>query len=359
MSKPRVLVVDDTAVVRRLLSEVIERDEELELAGTAPNGKVALMKLPQLNPDIITLDIEMPVMDGIETLKEIRKFDKKTPIIMLSSLTRTGAEKTFEALSAGATDYLLKPTNVNDIDGTIKELNRLLLPKLKEYTKKAQTSRSPKNTAEEASKHVPSDSAGPFEILCIGTSTGGPNALETLFYRLQEPLLMPTVIVQHMPPVFTRTLAARLDRLSPNRVFEGEEQQLLEPGCAYIAPGGKHMEVQMVRGQARIHLHEGPPENSCRPAVDTLFRSVAEIYGNAALGIILTGMGQDGLRGCRELRERGSHIISQDKSTSLIWGMPRAIEEANLAHKILPLELIPAAIYARQAKYAAPVKLHS
>ncbi|MBK1878269.1 protein-glutamate methylesterase/protein-glutamine glutaminase [Pelagicoccus mobilis] len=353
MPKPRVLIVDDTSVVRRLLSEVIERDDELDVAGTAPNGKVALMKLPQLNPDIITLDIEMPEMDGIETLREIRKVDKRTPVIMLSSLTRTGAEMTFEALSAGATDYLLKPAKVTDFATTLKELNQLLLPKLKAHVKLPEPTVSTAQPAPaKPSSAIPnSTSNGPFNILCIGTSTGGPNALETIFHRLQEPLSVPAVIVQHMPPVFTRTLAERLDKISPNRVFEGEDGQLLEPGCAYIAPGGKHMEVKRVGNEVRLHLHEGPPENSCRPAVDTLFRSVASTYKDGALGIILTGMGQDGLRGCEALHEQGSRIISQDQKTSLIWGMPRAVTEANLAHQTLPLDNIPGAIYTRMSSH--------
>lgn len=353
MAKPRVLVVDDTAVVRRLLSEVISRDPDLEVAGTAPNGKVALLKLPQLNPDIITLDIEMPVLDGIETLKEIRKVDKRTPIIMLSSLTRTGAEMTFEALASGATDYLLKPAKVTDFAATLKELNERLLPKLKAHVRPHQAKVSPPIQKNETAAAIasPHSADGPFKILCIGTSTGGPNALETIFHRLQELLTVPAVIVQHMPPVFTRTLAERLDKVSPNRVVEGEEGQILKPGHAYIAPGGQHMEVKQAGTEHRIHLHDGPPENSCRPAVDTLFRSVANHFGDGALGIILTGMGQDGLRGCKELHERGSRIISQDQNSSLIWGMPRAVTEANLAHQILPLESIPGAIYTRMSSH--------
>lgn len=351
MAKPRVLIVDDTAVMRRLLTEVIERDPDLEVAGTAPNGKVALMKLPQLNPDIITLDIEMPILDGIETLKEIRKTNKSTPIVMLSSLTRTGAEKTFEALSAGATDYLLKPSSITDFAATIKELNLHLIPKLKAHAIRPRANFTKRPAAKTPPLFTDSTSNGPFKILCIGTSTGGPNALESLFHRLQEPLTVPIVIVQHMPPVFTRTLAERLDKLSANRVFEGEQNQPVEPGCAYIAPGGKHMEVRKIDGQLRIHLHEGPPENSCRPAVDTLFRSVANTFGDGAVGVILTGMGSDGLLGCRELRERGSHIISQDKESSLIWGMPRAITEAQVAHQVLPLNDIAPAIYKRMGRY--------
>lgn len=354
MKKARVLVVDDTSVVRRLISEVIDRDDELEVAGTAPNGKVALMKLRQLKPDIVTLDIEMPGLDGIETLKEIRKADSTTPIIMLSALTRTGADLTLEALASGASDYLLKPQKVSDFAATLKELNERLVPKLKAHVSRARKAK-PEADQEPSTppfRPSPKDANGPFKILCIGTSTGGPNALETIFHKLQEPLTVPTVIVQHMPPVFTRSLAERLNKLSPNHVVEGEQGQAVKPGWAYIAPGGKHMEIRRVGEELQIHLHEGAPENSCRPAVDTLFRSVARIYGNAALAVILTGMGQDGLKGCQELYELGSRIISQDRFTSLIWGMPRAVAEANIAHQILPLSDIPHAIYTRMATHA-------
>lgn len=352
MVKKRVLVVDDTVVIRRLLSEVINRDPDLEVCGIAPNGKVALMKLPHLNPDIITLDIEMPEMDGLATLREIRKIDKKTPIIMLSSLTRTGADQTFQALSLGATDYLLKPSNLSNFSETIAELEHLLIPKIKAlFPKKEQAlplkRAIARKTADPVLNKLRKTQNQKIDILCIGTSTGGPIALETLVKKLQKRLTVPTVIVQHMPPVFTKSLAERLDRISPNSFFEGEENQVLENGCVYIAPGGKHMEVRKDGTQVKIHLHEGIPENSCRPAVDVLFRSVANVYRKNVLGIILTGMGQDGLRGCNALVDAGGSVYSQDKSSSVIWGMPKAISDANLAEKILPLKDIPEHIYDR------------
>ncbi len=350
MSKKRILVVDDAAVIRRMVSKIIDDEEDYEVIGIAANGNIALRKFEQLKPDLITLDIEMPDRDGISTLKEIRKTNSKIPIIMLSSLTKTGAEKTFEALQPGATDYLAKPSKISDFLKSIDELKRLLIPRINAHFPKEKEStvtrhNNPKKSTRLNTQRV---SFAPPEILCIGSSTGGPNALGDLIKNLNERLPIPTVIVQHMPPVFTKTLADRLDKLSPNTCYEAKDGQSIQPGCVYIAPGGKHMELVRESDQTVIRLNENSPENSCRPSVDPLFRSVSQIYGSKTLALVLTGMGRDGLNGCEHISETSGQIIVQDRESSVVWGMPRSVAEAGLADQILPLDEIPKAILEAQ-----------
>jgi len=349
MKKIRVLVVDDAAVMRRLISSVIEEDQDCEVAGIAANGRIALSKLNAVNPDLVTLDVEMPVMDGIETIREIRKINRHVPIIMLSSLTKTGAEKTFEALAAGATDYLLKPASVADFSKTLEELKLLLLPRVKAYfpNLKVGSSRPVDRVRNGSLERTVAKCSEPPQVLCVGASTGGPHALEQIFRSFSEPLPVPGLIVQHMPPVFTRTLAERLDKYSPNRFFEGEEGQKVEAGCVYVAPGGKHMEVEKIGRDVFLRLNENPPENSCRPAVDTLFRTAADVYQGRVLSLVLTGMGQDGLKGCEAIREVGGTVLIQDEQSSVVWGMPRAVWEAGLADEALSLEKVPEEVAAR------------
>ncbi len=351
MPKIRVLIVDDTIVIRRLVSQIIEQDPDLEVAGVAANGNIALQKLTQVNPDVVTLDVEMPEMDGIETVKEIRKTHPNLPIIMFSSLTSRGAEATLECLDAGATDYVTKPQNVAGFAQSMDVLKEDLLPRIKSCCANKLVSQRPPKTNEAAALRKPIKPADkgshPVGILSIGTSTGGPNALAKLFQGITDPLPVPIVIVQHMPPLFTKSLAQRLDRNSSTNFFEGEENQEIEPGCAYIAPGGKHMELRRDNAKIRIRLHEGPLENSCRPAVDPLFRSVAKCYGPTALALILTGMGQDGLRGCEAICQSGGVALAQDEATSVVWGMPGYIAEKGLAEEVLPLDKIAASLQRR------------
>ncbi|NEQ70992.1 MAG: chemotaxis response regulator protein-glutamate methylesterase [Symploca sp. SIO2D2] len=337
MAKVRVLIVDDSVVIRRMISKVIEADPELEVAGIASNGQIALQKIPQFNPDIITMDIEMPVLNGISTVREIRKTYDKLPIIMFSTLSTKGARATLEALAAGATDYITKPANVGNVTEGLETLQHDLIPKIKAHFPQEQTSRP---IIEQRSPARQNQRAKPPKAFCIGSSTGGPNALSKLFADIQYTIPVPTFIVQHMPPVFTKMLADRLDKDSPNRFYEGQEGQIAEPGCVYIAPGGKHMEVVSLNGQTGIRLTENPPENSCRPAVDVLFRSAASTYGGALLAAVLTGMGSDGKRGSEVIKDRGGQILAQDEASSVVWGMPRYIAESGLADKILPLDHI-------------------
>ena len=350
MPRIRVLIVDDAVVMRKMITEALSSDPEIEVVGTAANGKIALQKIPQVNPDIITMDVEMPEMDGLQTVRELRKTYAKLPVIMFSTLTLRGAGSTLDALAAGATDYVTKPANVGNIVEGISRLKSDLIPKLKLHCRHvlpaaAGISTSSGTTSARVSQSAPkADSSLVPLVFAIGCSTGGPNALAALFADITSPLPVPGLIVQHMPPLFTKMLAERLGKNSPNRFFEGEEGQLVEPGCMYIAPGGRHMEVRREVGGTRLRLHDAPPENSCRPAVDVLFRSVATVYGAGVLALIMTGMGQDGLRGCQHIREGGGRIIVQDEATSVVWGMPGYVAQAGIADKILPLPQLGAEV---------------
>lgn len=353
MPKIRVLVVDDSVVVRRMISDALSRDPALELAGVAPHGGIALQRIPQVNPDIITLDVEMPEMDGITTLREIRKIYPKMPVIMFSTLTAKGAVTTIEALSAGASDYVAKPANVGSVSEGLQRLASELIPKIKALCGQtrppvvAAPAPRPVATSVPLLPKVVRPPASPVEIVCIGTSTGGPNALVEVFKQIPANFPVPIVIVQHMPPVFTALLAERLTANSAIKFSEGKEGDLVRPGTAYIAPGGLHMEVVLHNNIRKIHLQEGPPENSCRPAVDVLFRSVANHYGSGTLGVVLTGMGQDGMRGCELIRERRGQVLAQDEASSVVWGMPGAVVQAGYADKILPLDQVGAEMLRR------------
>ncbi|HRE84144.1 MAG TPA: chemotaxis response regulator protein-glutamate methylesterase [Opitutaceae bacterium] len=349
MPKIRVLVVDDAVVMRRLISEALSRDPEIEVVGLAAHGKIALAKIPQVNPDVITLDVEMPELDGIETVREIRKTYQRLPVIMFSTLTERGAVRTLEALAAGATDYVTKPANVGSVTASLQRLQEELIPKIKLHGRGIRstpasvvantgTLGAPQLNSRPSEKSVAAPVAP--ELFCIGCSTGGPNALAEIFANLPAAPAVPIVIVQHMPVLFTKMLAERLDKLGPVRFSEGVDGQALAPGHAYIAPGGRHMEVQRIGGSLRIRLHDQPPENSCRPAVDVLFRSVAAASGKNVLALILTGMGQDGLHGCHSLHELHAQILAQDEASSVVWGMPGHVAQAGLAHRILPLKEI-------------------
>jgi two-component system chemotaxis response regulator CheB len=346
MPKIRVLVVDDAVVIRRMITEVLGRDPQIEVVGAAANGKIALQKIPQVNPDLITLDVEMPEMDGLQTLRELRKVYPRLPVIMFSTLTARGAMTTIEALSAGASDYVTKPGNVGSITEGIAKLESELLPKVKALCRQIieATPRTVPPAPVVAGAKPPASlrpsKPVPIEILCIGTSTGGPNALAEVFKVFPGDFPVPIVIVQHMPPMFTALLAERLTSNSAIKFAEGKEGGKLQPGHGYIAPGGKHMEVRRQGLGVFVRLHEEPPENSCRPAVDVLFRSVVATYGSAVLGVILTGMGQDGLRGCELIRERQGQILAQDEASSVVWGMPGAVANAHLPDKILPLDQV-------------------
>jgi two-component system chemotaxis response regulator CheB len=333
MPPVRVLIVDDSVVVRKLLSEAIAASPEVQLAGTASNGAIALAKIPQLNPDVITLDIEMPGLNGIETLTEIRKLYPKLPVIMFSTLTEQGAAVTLEALSLGASDYMTKPTNSASLVSAMGQVRRELVAKIVSLAKR---NREHQHVAAlPAEKRRPG--ANPIEILAIGTSTGGPNALAEVIPQLPADFAVPVVIVQHMPRLFTRLLAERLDSKSALAVHEGQAGMALKAGHVWIAPGDYHMKVARKGLSTVLEVNQDPPENSCRPAVDVLFRSVAQTYGSNVLAVVMTGMGSDGARGAAHIREAGGEIIVQDEASSVVWGMPGAVLGSGGADVICPL----------------------
>jgi two-component system chemotaxis response regulator CheB len=345
MAKIRVLIVDDAVVVRHIVSGVLTTDPDLEVVGSAANGLIALAKIPQVNPDVITLDVEMPEMDGLETLVAIRRQYPHLPVIMFSTLTHRGASATLDALAMGANDYVTKPSNVGSLSAAQQSLREQLIPKIKVFCgKSARSVAGPAKFGEGLSRSQQfraMDSApGVVEAIAIGASTGGPNALTQLVSSLPENFPVPIFIVQHMPAVFTRLLAERLDQKSPLKVCEAAPGDEVRPGCVYVAPGNFHMTLKREGSVVRIQTNQEPPENLCRPAVDVLFQSVANIYGAGIFGVILTGMGEDGLRGCQRIRENGGQIITQDESSSAVWGMPGIVTKAGLSNKVVPLREI-------------------
>ena len=341
MAKIRILVVDDSAVFRRLVSDELMSDPGLEVVGTAADGKIALARMTQVNPDLVILDVEMPVMDGLETLKELRKTYRRLPIIMFSSLTERGAEVTLDALALGASDYFAKPTDLGSMDASLRVIREELIPKIKMLCAPPGSHAKPAGSPATASAPALAPaSTGTVRVVVIGASTGGPNALAEIFTQLSADFPVPILIVQHMPPMFTRLLSERLSAESQIRVAEGASGTVVQPGRAWVAPGDHHMIVVRDGAQHRLLLHKDPPENSCRPAVDVLMRSSAQAYGADQLAVILTGMGQDGLRGSEAIREAGGKVIAQDEATSVVWGMPGYVARAGLAEKVLPISQV-------------------
>jgi two-component system chemotaxis response regulator CheB len=353
MRRIRILVVDDAVVVRRLVTDALASDPMLEVVGAAANGRIALAKIPQVNPDLVTLDVEMPVMDGLETLREIRKNYPKLPVIMFSTLTERGAATTLDALALGANDYVTKPANVGSVVAALERVRMELIPRAKALCASvaglSDPTLMPQRAASPAIKLPPRPLKAPqnVQVVAIGVSTGGPNALAEVIPQLPANFPVPVLIVQHMPPVFTKLLAERLTVRSQIPVEEAKFGRVLLPGHVWMAPGDFHMEVERQGPTARIKTHQGPPENSCRPAVDVLFRSVAEAYGPATLAVVMTGMGQDGLRGCQEIRAAGGQVLAQDEASSVVWGMPGFVAQAGLADKVLPLDQLPGEIVRR------------
>ena len=346
MNKTRVLVVDDAVVVRRVVSHVLSSDPALEVAGTAINGKIALAKLARLKPDLVTLDLEMPQMDGLETLKALRRENPGLPVIMLSRFTERGAAATSKAMSLGANDYVTLPDGSENINDAMQRIREQLIPKIKMLTRpaRAATSKSGMSALRRGRAKPPFDHGSPYsnrprriEIVAIGVSTGGPDALAAILPAIPCDFPVPIVIVQHMPPEFTRRLAEQLRSKSAISVSEGATNDLIFPGHAWLAPGGHHMLVIRDTQGSRLQMTMSAPENYCRPSVDVLFRSVVEAYGAGTLAVVLTGLGQDGLRGCEEIRAAGGQVLVQDEASSVVWGMPGAVAKAGLADQIVPL----------------------
>ncbi len=336
MKPLRILIVDDSAAVRRLLRLSLSEDPELEICGVAANGKIALALLEQNVPDVVTLDIEMPEMDGLTTLGLIRKRYPKLPVIMFSTLTERGAVATLDALSLGASDYVTKPTTVSEPSRSIASIKEQLIPRIKSLCSRVAIVPAQRRVVPQA----PKQGISPVELLAIGTSTGGPNALAEVLAALPADLPVPVVIVQHMPATFTRFLAERLSLICPLPVREAVGGTKLAPGEVWIAPGDHHLIVTGMRSSCCLQLLQTPPENSCRPSVDVLFRSAAQVFHQGLLAVVMTGMGQDGLRGSEVVCSLGGHVWAQDAATSIVWGMPGFVVQNGLAQRVLPLGLI-------------------
>lgn len=379
----RVLVVDDSLIVRRIITQSLAGLDDITVIGQAADGAAALEQIEALSPDLVTLDIEMPVMDGIEAMRHIKARWPRLPVIMFSTLTERGAAMTLEALMAGARDYVTKPTNSAGLAESMTQVQSELGSRIRALAPRASTVqpapaprtpaarpttrgttgsvRPPARPASPASPAASIGSSGPgsadpsplvrqassarIDALVVGSSTGGPDALMTVLSALPGDLPVPVLVVQHMPALFTRTFAERLDRSCALQVVEATDEQPVRAGTVYIAPGDFHMETT---GGAlpHIRLTQSAPENFCRPAVDVLFRSAA-CYGQHALGLVLTGMGSDGARGAAALVDAGAEVYVQDEATSVVWGMPRAVAEAGLASRELALPAIAPALLAR------------
>ena len=340
MANIRIVIVDDSAVVRRILREALAADPTMEIVGIAGDGETALSRIEQTTPDAVTLDVELPGKSGLETLRDIRKRWRKLPVIMFSTLTEKGAVTTLDALSSGASDYVAKPSTSGSLEQTKRKICEELIPKLKALCGGA------KPAAQMAFGHrppefVPVRSAATLhqkvEIVAIGTSTGGPNALGELLPHLSSALPVPVVLVQHMPALFTKYLAERLAKSCALKVAEGVAAQEVHAGEVWIAPGDFHMQVEKIGARVKLKMNQEAPENSCRPAVDVLFRSAAEVFGAGVLGVVLTGMGSDGVRGAEKIVAAGGKVIVQDEATSVVWGMPGQVAGAGYADGIYPL----------------------
>ena len=339
----RVLVVDDSVVIRRLVAHALEQDPVIEVVGAASNGAIALQRIPQFNPDVLTLDIEMPEMDGLATLRRVRREYPQLRVIMFSTLTERGAAVTLEALTLGADDYVAKASNEGSLDRSMARLREELVPKIKQFfhipVRNAPVARLEPARVTAVPPVWLSTNVRP-KVVVVGVSTGGPTALGSILPDLPVGFRLPVLVVQHMPPLFTRLLAERLHSTCRLSVEEASQGHLVEAGKILIAPGDFHLKVSANAGGVRVCLDQAPPQNSCRPAVDALFASIGEVYGGAVIAVILTGMGQDGLRGAQILKAQGASILAQDEASSVVWGMPGAVVNAGLADRVLPLDQI-------------------
>ncbi|WP_418791316.1 protein-glutamate methylesterase/protein-glutamine glutaminase [Phosphitispora sp. TUW77] len=332
-----VLVVDDSAYMRKVVSNLLQSDENIVVIDTARDGLDALEKIKSLKPAVVTLDVEMPRLDGLSALKRIMK-ECPTPVIMLSSLTQQGSDTTVKALTLGAVDFVGKPSGTISID--IHKVQEELIAKVK-VAARAVVSNFRSSVMLGIQKSVvssaPSSGVHPNKLVVIGSSTGGPNALQQVISRLPGNLPAAVLIVQHMPPAFTKSLAARLNDISELEVYEAQEGDELMNGRAYVAPGGYHM---ILRSKNLIGLNQDRPVHSVRPAVDVTLESAVDFYGPNTVGVILTGMGFDGSKGASLVKQAGGKMIVQDEATCVVYGMPRVVVEMGKADKVLPIQNI-------------------
>lgn len=378
--KTKILIVDDSRIFRGAIEECLAGEPDIEIVGSVWNGVKAMEFIREKRPDLVTLDLEMPEMDGLETLSAIQKINSADKdiypigVIILSSLTRQGADVTVRALEMGAFDFITKPEGENRAEN-IDTLRRKLIVKIRYFASKRISSYLLRNThikmgrrgisreisvpfralsksgkndisAVPTKRHLrdnTSNVAG-IKAIMIGVSTGGPKALGEMLPILCERICIPIFIVQHMPPTFTQSLANSLNNKCRYTVIEAQDGDPVENEHVYIAPGGKHMLLRKKNSDVVIGVNNHPPEKGCRPSVDVLFRSAAAVYGKETIGIVLTGMGEDGTKGCGILKRSGAQVIVQDKKTSVVWGMPGSVEASGNVDRVLPLYRIPDAV---------------
>jgi two-component system, chemotaxis family, protein-glutamate methylesterase/glutaminase len=363
-----VVVTDDSAFMRRAIQKMLEKEPEIQVVGTAASGEEGVAMAQRLNPDVVTMDVEMPGMGGLEAARAIVE-RRGPPVIMVSALTRDGAETTLRALELGAVDFIPKPDSAL-ID--IVNVQRELVEKVKHFgTRRAylramrETIRIDRAKIEEARAAAPAPPpmrsrggrprAGAYACVAIGTSTGGPVALSQILPKLPASFPIPIVVVQHMPPGFTRPLAERLDATSRITVVEGSDGMALAPGTAVIAPAGKQLRLERAASAVRVALSEDEGRSLHVPSVDVMAASVGETYGHGALGVILTGMGHDGVRGLTVIKERGGFVLGQDEASSVVYGMPRAAAAAGLVDRVVALDAVGRTLCELTGALDAPV----
>jgi two-component system chemotaxis response regulator CheB len=326
--------VDDSAFMRKAITKMLESDPEIEVAGTARDGLDALEKVTRLDPDLVTLDVEMPRMNGLEALQRIMA-ESPRPVIMVSSLTEQGAEVTLQALDSGAVDYIPKGDGGNLLG--VVQIRSALCNKVRALARQ----RRPRPAPPSPPTAVPSRARlGPHRFVAVGASTGGPPALQKIFSSFSAEFPVPVVVVQHMPKAFTGSFARRLNGVGALDVKEAETGDLLEPGKGFVAPGGSHLTVRRAGPRLALQVTDRPADTLHKPSVDVTLRSFAEAVGRSTLAVVLTGMGSDGLEGVRSIKALGGQTIAQDADSCVVYGMPRAVVEAGMADAILPIDRI-------------------
>ncbi|HUQ88843.1 MAG TPA: chemotaxis response regulator protein-glutamate methylesterase [Vicinamibacterales bacterium] len=358
MKKAKVLVVDDAMLIRRMVADILTADPAIDVVGEAPNGRIALQKIAQLAPDLVTLDVEMPEMNGLQTLKEIRKTHPRLPVIMFSAVTERGAADTLEALHYGASDYVTKPTSAAGRESALSRIREDLLPKIKSLCRLAGPPSPGVKTAagSRANNAFTLRALGQAitaDVVAISLSTGGPQAIGQIVAKLPADFRAPVMVVPHMAQIFTKFFAERLAAQTALAVVEATDGQVVEPATVYVAPADFHLTVSRSNGVAVLALDQTPPLHAHRPAADVLFQSVADAYGSRALALVLTGMGQDGVKGCEEITTAGGRVLVQDEATSVVWETAGLVARAGLADAVLPLGAIAGELTRRTTRSSA------
>jgi two-component system chemotaxis response regulator CheB len=350
MAPIRILVADGSAVARREISQLLGSDPELEVVALCPTGRIALETVEKLRPDVMVLELSLPDMNGLEVLKALHRQCPRMPVLIFSALTESTGNLTLDALANGASDYLTKPTSPAGAP-LLEQAREPLIAKLRELYTRIQPEPPkllPPRKRHELAKSPPRPPR--IGVVVIGASTGGPNMLADVIAALPADFPAPVVIAQHMPPVFTRLFAERLDALTPLHVREAVTGEHLRAGDIWVAPGDYHLAITREGPLVKLHTHRGPLENSCRPAVDVLMRSAAVAYGAGVLAVVMTGMGQDGLKGCHAVSQAGGHVLVQDPETCVVASMPQAVILAGLAHQVVHVKSLGAEIVRRVCK---------